>query len=125
MVGGIVRRVENYGVFVNISGCRTAGLVHISEVSDSKEKIKDLAALFRKGQAVKAKVRGQGRGRGAAESSFGGGAQCGLAHLWNIAIKGKVKEVLVLFRKGLVVRAKVRGQGSGKGGGPAEGAWTV
>lgn len=60
MVGGIVRRVENYGVFVNISGCRTAGLVHISEVSDSKEKIKDLTALFRKGQAVKAKVRGKG-----------------------------------------------------------------
>ena len=31
--------------------------VHIFEVSDSKENIQGLTALFRQGQAVKAKVR--------------------------------------------------------------------
>ena len=51
-----MRRVESFGVFVDIAGCRTAGLAHASELSDGK-KIKEHSALFRVGQAVKARVR--------------------------------------------------------------------
>ena len=51
-----MRRVESFGVFVDVAGCRTAGLAHASELSDGK-KIKEPSALFRVGQAVKARVR--------------------------------------------------------------------
>ena len=61
IVGGKVRRVETFGVFVDVAGCRTSGLAHVSELSDGK-KIKEASALFRPGQAVKAKV-GEKEGR--------------------------------------------------------------
>ncbi|GAX80532.1 hypothetical protein CEUSTIGMA_g7970.t1 [Chlamydomonas eustigma] len=54
IVSGRVRRVEAYGVFVDVVGCNTAGLAHVSELSDGK--VKEVAALYRQGQAVRAKV---------------------------------------------------------------------
>ena len=50
--------MEGFGVFVDLAGCRTAGLAHVSELSDRK--VKDVNALFRPGQAVRAKVRKRG-----------------------------------------------------------------
>ena len=54
LVSGRVRRVESFGVFVDLAGCRTAGLAHVSELADGK--VADVATLYRVGQAVRAKV---------------------------------------------------------------------
>lgn len=56
-MSGRVRRVEKFGVFVELAGSAVVGLAHISELQDSG-KVKDPAALFRPKQAVKAKVCG-------------------------------------------------------------------
>ncbi|KAG1654779.1 hypothetical protein FOA52_007439 [Chlamydomonas sp. UWO 241] len=56
-VGGKVRRVENFGVFVDIAGLKKpAGLVHVSELADGDKQVKDVHALYRIGQAVRARV---------------------------------------------------------------------
>ena len=60
-VSGRIRRVEAFGVFVDLAGCGTAGLAHVSELSDKK--VKDIHAMFRPGQAVRAKVSSEGQGR--------------------------------------------------------------
>ncbi|GFH27233.1 RNA binding rRNA processing protein, partial [Haematococcus lacustris] len=44
LVDGRVRRVEKYGVFVDILGTQVAGLAHISELSDAK--VHDVSSLF-------------------------------------------------------------------------------
>ncbi|KAK9823324.1 hypothetical protein WJX72_001906 [[Myrmecia] bisecta] len=54
VVRGKVKRVEKFGVFVELAGSAVTGLAHISEVAD--EFIKNINDLFAPGQAVKAKV---------------------------------------------------------------------
>ena len=49
-----MRRVESFGVFVDLAGCRTAGLAQVSELADGK--VADVATLYRVGLAVRAKV---------------------------------------------------------------------
>jgi predicted RNA-binding protein with RPS1 domain len=52
-----VRRVERYGVFVELSRSRVSGLVHVSASGlPGHVKEKDLAAAFSPGQAVKVRV---------------------------------------------------------------------
>ncbi|KXS21740.1 nucleic acid-binding protein [Gonapodya prolifera JEL478] len=48
---GTVRKVESFGVFINIVGATISGLCHISEVSDKP--IKDLTSLYSVGDPVK------------------------------------------------------------------------
>jgi predicted RNA-binding protein with RPS1 domain len=63
VLAGKVRRVEAYGVFIDIEGgSRLVGLCHISQVAD--EKVVNLAARYRAGQAVRAKVLGVDLGKG-------------------------------------------------------------
>lgn len=45
---GRVKRVEKYGVFVDIAGSSLTGLAHISEVADAF--VQDIAKLFNPGQ---------------------------------------------------------------------------
>ncbi|KAK9832620.1 hypothetical protein WJX81_004603 [Elliptochloris bilobata] len=54
VVRGRVKRVERYGVFVEVAGGTLTGLVHISEAAD--EYVKDLGQLFSPGQSVRARV---------------------------------------------------------------------
>ncbi|GFH26330.1 uncharacterized protein HaLaN_24463, partial [Haematococcus lacustris] len=54
LVDGRVRRVEKYGVFVDILGTQVAGLAHISELSDAK--VHDVSSLFMVRQAVRARI---------------------------------------------------------------------
>uniref|UniRef100_A0A383V4G5 S1 motif domain-containing protein n=1 Tax=Tetradesmus obliquus TaxID=3088 RepID=A0A383V4G5_TETOB len=54
---GKVRRVERYGVFVELSRSRVSGLVHVSKTGlPGHVKEKDLAAAFSPGQAVRVRV---------------------------------------------------------------------
>ncbi|KAJ3336879.1 rRNA biogenesis protein rrp5 [Gonapodya sp. JEL0774] len=48
---GTIRRVESFGVFINITGTTLSGLCHISEVSDKPPK--DLSSLYNIGDPVK------------------------------------------------------------------------
>ncbi|KAG2446158.1 hypothetical protein HXX76_000753 [Chlamydomonas incerta] len=55
LVSGRVRRVEKFGVFVEVEGnSSVVGLAHISELADGA--VKDISALFKPKQAVKAIV---------------------------------------------------------------------
>ncbi|GBF92560.1 hypothetical protein Rsub_05174 [Raphidocelis subcapitata] len=51
---GKVRRVERYGVFVDIARSNVTGLAHISQCGDGR--IKDLAQRYQKGQVVRVRV---------------------------------------------------------------------
>jgi len=53
IVNGHIRRVENYGVFVDLGG-GLSGLAHVSQLTDGF--VKDVAALFKPGQQVMARV---------------------------------------------------------------------
>ena len=52
--GGVVTRIESYGVFVRLENSEVSGLVHLSECSD--DYIKSLSALFDPGDLVKVLV---------------------------------------------------------------------
>jgi len=52
--GGVVTRIESYGVFVRLENSEVSGLVHLSECSD--DYIKSLPALYDPGDLVKVLV---------------------------------------------------------------------
>jgi len=52
--GGVVTRIESYGVFVRLENSEVSGLVHLSECSD--DYIKSLSALYDPGDLVKVLV---------------------------------------------------------------------
>ena len=54
IVEGVIFRIEPYGAFVKVNGTEKEGLIHISQISDSK--IKDIKSLFSIGQKIRAKV---------------------------------------------------------------------
>eukprot|EP00879_Flechtneria_rotunda_P009200 GHRR01009633.1.p1 GENE.GHRR01009633.1~~GHRR01009633.1.p1 ORF type:complete len:1069 (+),score=440.49 GHRR01009633.1:481-3207(+) len=54
LTGGKVRRIERYGVFVELNHSLVSGLVHISQVSEGF--VKDLAAHYTPGQSVRVRV---------------------------------------------------------------------
>ncbi|EMD41956.1 hypothetical protein CERSUDRAFT_147388 [Gelatoporia subvermispora B] len=56
-INGRVKRVEEYGLFIEIEGSKLSGLCHKSELSDNKDADVTLALRsFREGDAVKAKI---------------------------------------------------------------------
>jgi len=55
VVAGRVKRVEKFGVFVELEGSNVVGLAHISELLDSG-KVKNIHGLYRQNQIVRAKV---------------------------------------------------------------------
>lgn len=56
-IDGTIKKVEDYGVFINLNGTRLTGLCHKSEISDNKEADVSLALRnFREGDIVKAIV---------------------------------------------------------------------
>ncbi|KAG6911579.1 hypothetical protein DXG01_011882 [Tephrocybe rancida] len=57
-VEGVVKRVENYGLFILIENSRLTGLCHKSQLSDNKDADVDLALKgFREGDRVKAVIQ--------------------------------------------------------------------
>ncbi|KAG6817708.1 hypothetical protein H0H87_004499 [Tephrocybe sp. NHM501043] len=57
-VEGIVKRIENYGLFIQIENSKLTGLCHKSELSDNKDADVDVALRgFREGDRVKAVIR--------------------------------------------------------------------
>ncbi len=54
IVEGVIFRIEPYGAFVKVNGTEKEGLIHISQISDSK--IKDIKNYFSIGQKIRAKV---------------------------------------------------------------------
>ncbi len=54
IVEGVIFRIEPYGAFVKVNGTEKEGLIHISQISDSK--IKDIKSFFIIGQKIRAKV---------------------------------------------------------------------
>lgn len=52
--GGVVTRVESYGVFVRLENSEVSGLVHLSECSD--DYVKNLGSMFNPGDLVKVLV---------------------------------------------------------------------
>ncbi|KAF5352778.1 hypothetical protein D9756_006044 [Leucocoprinus leucothites] len=58
-VDGIVKRIEDYGLFIQIEGSKLSGLCHKSELSDNKDADVSVALQnFREGDRVKAVVIG-------------------------------------------------------------------
>ncbi|KAI0080360.1 U3 snoRNP-associated protein Rrp5 [Panus rudis PR-1116 ss-1] len=56
-VDGIVKKIEDYGLFIEIEGSKLRGLCHKSELSDNKEADVTMALRsFREGDRVKARV---------------------------------------------------------------------
>ncbi|RXW22586.1 hypothetical protein EST38_g3267 [Candolleomyces aberdarensis] len=63
-VAGVVRRIEAYGLFIDVEGTKLHGLCHKSQLSDNPEADVDEALQgFRVGDRVKAKVIGTEKGR--------------------------------------------------------------
>lgn len=56
-VKGWVRRVEKFGIFINIKNSSLSGLCHISEVDDKQLSPDDLEKLFKKGDYVRALIK--------------------------------------------------------------------
>lgn len=57
MVKGWIRRVEKFGVFINIKDSALSGLCHITEVDDKSTTFEALEKLFKKGDYVRAIVK--------------------------------------------------------------------
>ena len=51
-----MRRVEKYGVFVDLARSSVTGLAHISQCGDGR--IKDLGQRYQRGQVVRVRVLG-------------------------------------------------------------------
>jgi rRNA biogenesis protein RRP5 len=63
-VAGVVRRIEDYGLFIDIEGTKLHGLCHKSQLSDNPESdVNEALQGFRVGDRVKAKVIGTEKGR--------------------------------------------------------------
>eukprot|EP00250_Pteridium_aquilinum_P021384 c25103_g1_i1 orf=322-6036(-) len=54
LVTGVVSHIESYGLFIRMNNSKTAGLCHISQISDNH--INNLGAHFKVGDKVQAKV---------------------------------------------------------------------
>lgn len=54
VVGGIVRKVYDYGVMIRVDNSNLAGLCHVSEMAD--QKVEDVKKIYTEGDAVKAVI---------------------------------------------------------------------
>ena len=54
IVEGSIRKIEAYGVYVNIKGTNLSGLCHVSEIADKQ--VKDISSIYSIGDIVKAKI---------------------------------------------------------------------